>query len=92
MATKAPERSAYNRVESRMALSQWKISMLMLPHDHFGYHLDDKGCTVNDNLEISNIEFAGKVLAEVWNMMNIDGHLFHATYVKSGEHELPAEQ
>lgn len=92
IATNAPGRSAFNRVERRMAPLSRELAGLILPHDHFGSHLDDKGCTVNVDLEKSNFEFAGKVLAEIWSTMNIDGHPVHATYVNSGEPELPVEE
>ncbi|KAG5864171.1 hypothetical protein JTB14_028084 [Gonioctena quinquepunctata] len=66
LATNAPGRSAYNRVERRMAPLSRELAGLILAHDHFGSHLDDRGVTINEHLERSNFEFAGNVLAEVW--------------------------
>lgn len=75
-----------------MAPLSRELAGQILPHNHhFGFHLNDKGCTVNDDLEKLNFELAGKVLAEVWNTMNIDGYPVHTTYMNSGEPELPAE-
>jgi hypothetical protein len=66
-----------------------ELAGLILPHDHFGSQWDDHGRTVNEYLEKTNFEFAGKVLAEVWNCMQIDGHPVHAIYVAPGDFELP---
>lgn len=41
IATNAPGRSAFNRVERRMAPLSRDLAGLVLPHDHFGSHLDD---------------------------------------------------
>ncbi|KAG5860711.1 hypothetical protein JTB14_029385, partial [Gonioctena quinquepunctata] len=73
LATNAPGRSAYNRVERRMAPLSRELAGLILPHDHLGSHLDDRGVTINEHLERSNFEFAGNVLAEVWSSMEIYG-------------------
>uniref|UniRef100_A0A182W7W0 Uncharacterized protein n=1 Tax=Anopheles minimus TaxID=112268 RepID=A0A182W7W0_9DIPT len=42
VATNAPGRSAFNRVERRMAPLSRELVGLVLPHDHYGSHLDDK--------------------------------------------------
>lgn len=44
-----------------------------------------------DDLEKSNLEFAGKLLSEFWGTMNVDGHPVHVSYVNSGEPELSVE-
>lgn len=64
LATNAPGRSAYNRVERRMALLSRELAGLVLPHDQFGSHLDERGVTIDEHLERSNFEFAGNVFAE----------------------------
>ncbi|KAG5889385.1 hypothetical protein JTB14_005084 [Gonioctena quinquepunctata] len=51
LATNAPGRSAYNRVERRMAPLSRELDGLILPHDPFGSHLDDRGVTINEHLE-----------------------------------------
>lgn len=68
-----------------------ELAGLILPHDHFGSHLDDRGCTINDDFEKSNFEFDEKALVEVWNTMNSREHPVRTSYVNSGEHELPLE-
>ena len=57
-----------------MAPLSREISELILPHETFGSHSDGKGKTIDDALELKNFEHAGKVLAEVWSNMSIDGH------------------
>lgn len=41
--TNAPGRSAFNRAERRMAPLSRELSGLILPHDHYGTHLDAQG-------------------------------------------------
>ncbi|KZR97817.1 Uncharacterized protein APZ42_007100, partial [Daphnia magna] len=60
VATNAPGRSAFNRVERKMAPLSKELSGLILPHDHFGTHLDNSGRTIDDELEEKNFEHAGK--------------------------------
>ncbi|KAJ8940658.1 hypothetical protein NQ314_010633 [Rhamnusium bicolor] len=49
--TNAPGRSAYNRVERRMAPLSHELAGLILPHEHYGSHLDSYGKTVDKDLE-----------------------------------------
>ncbi|XP_068989951.1 uncharacterized protein [Neodiprion pinetum] len=81
--TNAPGRSAFNRVERRMAPLSRELSGLILPYDHFGSHLNDQGKTIDNELEIKNFEHAGNVLCDVWNRMEIDGYSVHAEYISS---------
>ena len=74
VACHAPGHSAYNTVERRMAPLSHDLSGLLLPHDHFGSHLDGSGKTVDSALEKKNFEKAGQVLAEVWSSTVIDGY------------------
>jgi hypothetical protein len=39
----APGQSAYNAIERRMAPLSHDIAGLILPHDHYGSHLDSRG-------------------------------------------------
>ncbi|KAL4705432.1 hypothetical protein ACJJTC_002190 [Scirpophaga incertulas] len=55
VATNAPGRSAFNRVERRMAPLSLPLSGLVLPHDTFGNHLDAKGKTTNSDLELKKL-------------------------------------
>ena len=58
---------AYNIAERRMAPLSHDLAGLILPHDHFGSHLNDSGETVNVDLEDLNFRKAGQILAETWN-------------------------
>ena len=64
--TNAPKRSAFNRVERRMAPLSRELAGLILPHDH---HLDEQGRTIDAELEKSNFRYAGETLAAVWNKL-----------------------
>lgn len=64
-----------------MAPLSRELSGLILPHDHFGSHLDDSNESTNDGLELKNFEYAGNVLCEVWNNITIDGYSVQAEYI-----------
>ena len=53
LATNAPGRSAFNRVERRMVK---ELSDVILEHDKFGSNLDAKGVTVDKDLELKTFE------------------------------------
>ena len=72
--TNAPGRSAFNRAERRMVKFSKDLSGVLLPHDHFGTHLNSQGKTINTDLERKNFAHAGKLLAEIWSDTVIDGH------------------
>ena len=65
-------RSAESR-EGWLPLSK-ELSDVLLEHEHFGSHLDDRGNTIDPRLELNNFEHAGKILGEIWSGMVIDGH------------------
>jgi hypothetical protein len=75
IATNAPGRSAFNRVERRMAPLSKEISVVILPHETFGSHLDNEGKTVDLEFEKKNVEAAGKVLTQIWSKVVIDQHM-----------------
>ncbi|CAF2752161.1 unnamed protein product [Rotaria sp. Silwood2] len=81
--THAPGQSAFNAVERRMAPLSHDLSGLILPHDHFGTHLDANGNTIDLELEKQNFKKAGEVLAEAWSNTVIDSHPVVASYVNS---------
>ncbi|KAK3919961.1 Enzymatic polyprotein [Frankliniella fusca] len=83
--TNAPGRSAFNRVERRMAHLSRALSGLILEYDHFGSHLDGNGANVDEELELKNFEYAGTVLSDIWSEMVLDGHPVEASYVSPGE-------
>ncbi|CAF1602695.1 unnamed protein product, partial [Rotaria sp. Silwood1] len=71
----APGQSTYNVVECRRAPLSHDLADLILPHDHFGSHLNDSGVTVNIDLEKLNFRKAGKSI--------IDGFPCVAEYINS---------
>lgn len=61
------------------------LSGLILPHDHFGNHLDSAGKTVDKILEVHNFQKAGKILAEVWNELVINSYPVVAEFIAPSE-------
>lgn len=84
-ATNAPSRSAFNRVERRMAPLSRELAGIILPHDKFGTHLNGSGKTVNLELEKNNFRFAGETLATIWENVIIDGYPVVAEYIDPDE-------
>jgi len=64
-----------------MAPLSRELSGVILPHDHFGNHLDSSGRTVNEELELRNFSEAGKVLEEIWTGVQIDNYPVVASYI-----------
>jgi hypothetical protein len=64
-----------------MAPLSRELTGVILPHDHFGTHLDTSGRTVDDDLELMNFAEAGKVLASIWSDVTIDGFPVVARYI-----------
>ena len=91
VATNAPGRSAFNRVERRMAPLSRELSGLILPHEHFGSHLDSQGRTTDEALEKANFKMAGETLAEVWSQVVIDQFPTIAEYIVPEKCELDPE-
>ena len=83
--TNAPGRSAFNRAERRMAPLGKMMSGLILPHDHYGSHLDSQRRTIDSELELKNFEYAGEALASVWSSLVIDGESVTAEYIHPSE-------
>lgn len=73
-----------------MALLSRELAGLILPHDHYGSHLDKDCKTVDEQLEAANFAFAGKALAEVWSGMVIDTHPVIAEYIEPNASEMKA--
>ena len=91
LATNAPRRSAFNRVERRMAPLSRELAGLVLPHDHYGSHLNDKLQTADVELEKKNFRYAGKTLAEVWNDLMFDGFPVVCEYVDPAVSEISTD-
>ena len=90
IATNASGRSAFNRVEKRMAPLSKELSGLILPHDKYGSHLNDQGLTIDTDLE-KNFAFAGNTLAEIWSQTVVDSHPIVAEYIDPELSELKPE-
>lgn len=85
IATNAPGRSAFNPVERRMAPLSRQLSGIILPHEHYGTHLDGSGKTIDVELEKQNFEYAGEALAKIFSDTIIDNHPVVAEYIKPEE-------
>ena len=82
LATNAPGRRAFNRVECRMVKLSKALSGVILEHDKYGNHLDAKGVTIDQDLELKNFQFAGCTLAEIWSDLVIDGNPVVAEFIE----------
>ena len=74
VAMNASGRSAYNRVERRMAPLSHDLAGIVLTHDHFGSHLNSAGLRVDEDMEARNFAKTGQVLSEIWAETVIDSH------------------
>ncbi|XP_055913073.1 uncharacterized protein LOC129946780 [Eupeodes corollae] len=63
-----------------MAPLSKRLAGVILPHEHFGSYLDDKGMTTDDDLEKRNFQHAGETLAEVWREIKIHNYDVSADY------------
>lgn len=82
LVTNAPGRSAFNRVERRMAPLSHALSGLVLDYDFYGSHLDDSGKTIDVDLEKNNFKHAGNTLSEIWSSESIAGYSVEAKYIE----------
>lgn len=89
--TNAPHQSAFNRVERRMSPLSKELTGIILPHDHFGNHLDGERKTIDEQLELKNFRRAGEVLSEVWNKVVIDTYSTTARYIDPEDSECDFE-
>ena len=74
LVTNAPGRNAFNRVDRRMASFSKELGGVLLKHEDFGAHLDDKGNTIDPQPKLKNFEHAGKIFAKFgvgWSSMAI---------------------
>lgn len=63
------------------------LAGVVLDHEVLGTHLNEKGETIDLELEKKNFAHAGEVLAEIWSNTVIDGHPTIAKYVHPEESE-----
>ena len=83
--------SAFNPVERRMAPLSHDLAGIILPHDHFGNHLDSSGKTINQELEEINFQKAAEIVSEVWEKTVIDGYPVDCRAVPVGNSHEPTE-
>lgn len=88
LACNAPGRSAFNRVERCMAPLSRDLAGLILDHEKLGTHLNEKGETVDIDLEKKNFEHAGNVLAEIWSETVVNNFPVFAEYVSPEDSDL----
>ena len=65
--------SAYHFIERRIAPLSKELAGVILPHDHFGSHLNASRVTVDPELEMKNFKKAGEVLSDIWSSTEING-------------------
>jgi hypothetical protein len=68
------------------------LSGLILPHNHYGNHLDAAGNTIDVALEKQNFKKAGTTLAEVWSEVVFDGYPCVAENVDPDHYALSQDQ
>ena len=61
IATYALGRSAFKKVEHKMAPLSRELAGLILSHENYGSQLDVNGQTVDEDFEKSNFAFAGEM-------------------------------
>ena len=71
-----------------MAPLSKELTGLILPHDHYGSHLNERGNTIDSELEKTNFKFAGDTLAEIWSQLIVDNFPTVAEYIDPTESEL----
>ena len=77
--------SAFNPVARRMASFSHGLAGLVLPHDHYGSHLDSCGKITDIELEKMNFCKAEEVLSELWSQTVIDGYPVECNAVPIGK-------
>ena len=65
-----------------IVLKSKALSGVILEHDKYGNHLDAKGVTIEQDLELKNLQFAGRTLAEIWSDLVIDGNPVVAEFIE----------
>ena len=71
VATKAPGRIAFNRLERRMSSLSRELRGVILPHNHFGSHLSYNNQTIDKEMELKSFEHAGEIHAELWSTLEL---------------------
>jgi len=71
-----------------MAPLSKQLSGVILEHDHFGSHLNDKGKTMDPAKEKRNFKYAGNAIASIWENLELDGPPIIAEYVDTEASEV----
>lgn len=82
--TNASGRSAHNLVQKRVVPLSRALSGLVLQH-HYGSLLDDNANTLNTDMEMTNFEYAGETIVEIWSEMKINRFNVIVDYIRSPE-------
>ena len=80
LATNAPAKSAFNRVERRTVKFSKELSGVVLHHDNFGSHLNAKGETNDKELE-KKFRVCWGDTTKIWSGMITDGHPVLAEFI-----------
>ena len=72
LVTNQPERSTFSRVKRRMAPLCKELGGVFLEQKYFGAHLDEKGNTIDPQLELQNFRHTEKILGEICSGMVIN--------------------
>ena len=64
-----------------MAPLSHQLAGVVLEHEYYGSHLDSSGKTIDVAKEKENFRYAGEVLCDLWNGLEIDNFPVHSTYV-----------
>lgn len=71
-----------------MAPLSKELSGVILPHDHYGSHLNSRGQSTDVEKEKQNFQFAAETLAEIWSRMIIDKFPVISEFIKPDESEI----
>lgn len=51
-------------------------------HDHYDSHLNERGMTIDVDLEKSSFKFAGNTLTKIWSQLIVDNFPTVAEYIE----------
>ena len=74
-----------------MAPLSHDLAGIVLPHDHFGNHLDSSGKTIDQEMEEKNFQKAAEIVSEVWEKTVTDGHPIDCRAVPVGNTHEPTD-
>ena len=71
-----------------MAPLSRQLSALILPHEHFGSHLNSERKTTDVELEKQNFKYSGETLAEFFSNLTIDNCETFSEFIDSEQSEI----